>query len=133
MDKHIELTYCRFEAFKVLAKNYLGLDSHHLFERIRLLLEETNTSPADVAENLMYKTVEEDADVCLQNLINTLENAKKEARLIAEEEEKLKAKKEAKEKESEMEKTEKEAKEKENETEKKKKSADEVKENGVMI
>ncbi|CBI34993.3 unnamed protein product, partial [Vitis vinifera] len=57
MDKHIELSYCCFEAFKVLAKNYLDLDSHHLFASIRRLLEETNMTPADVAENLMPKSI----------------------------------------------------------------------------
>ncbi|KAK9116951.1 hypothetical protein Sjap_015898 [Stephania japonica] len=34
MDKHIELSYCCFEGFKVLAKNYLDLDSHPTFETI---------------------------------------------------------------------------------------------------
>ncbi|GLU21455.1 hypothetical protein SLE2022_375930 [Rubroshorea leprosula] len=28
MDKHIELSYCRFEVFKVLAENYLNVESH---------------------------------------------------------------------------------------------------------
>ncbi|KAH0869869.1 hypothetical protein HID58_076891 [Brassica napus] len=55
MDMHIELSYCRFEAFKILAKNYLNLDSHLLFGEIETLLEETNMTPADVAENLMVK------------------------------------------------------------------------------
>ena len=31
MDKQIELSYCCFEAFKVLAKNYLDVKSHDLF------------------------------------------------------------------------------------------------------
>jgi chaperone BCS1 len=34
MDKHIELSYCRFEAFKGLAKSYLKTESHPLFGRI---------------------------------------------------------------------------------------------------
>ncbi|GFY87110.1 P-loop containing nucleoside triphosphate hydrolases superfamily protein [Actinidia rufa] len=101
MDKHIELSYCSSEAFKVLARNYLDLDSHELFATIRVLLEETKTSPADVAENLMPKSAEEDADTCLANLIKAIEAAKEEARLKAEEEEKLKAEKEEKEKEKE--------------------------------
>ncbi|KAL3507843.1 hypothetical protein ACH5RR_033225 [Cinchona calisaya] len=45
MDKHIKLSYCGFETFKVLAKNYLNLESHHLFEKIRTLLEETRMTP----------------------------------------------------------------------------------------
>uniref|UniRef100_A0A5B7BZH1 AAA+ ATPase domain-containing protein n=1 Tax=Davidia involucrata TaxID=16924 RepID=A0A5B7BZH1_DAVIN len=86
MDKHIELAYCSFEAFKVLAKNYLNLESHHFFTRIHGLLEETNMTPADVAENLMPKTVPGDAGACLESLIKALEIAKEEARLKIEEE-----------------------------------------------
>lgn len=110
MDKHIELSYCCFDAFKVLVKNYLDLDSHHLFSRIERLLEETNMTPADVAENLMPKSMIDDdpETICLENLIHALETAKEEAKAKAEkearekeeEEEKLKAEKEAKEKEA---------------------------------
>ncbi|XP_021808776.1 AAA-ATPase ASD, mitochondrial-like [Prunus avium] len=107
MDKHIELSYCCYEAFKVLARNYLDLESHELFETIERLLGETNMIPADVAENLMPKSVTENADSCLKKLIEALETAKEEARKKAEEEEaskkaeeeaKLKAEKEEKEK-----------------------------------
>ena len=61
MDKHIEMSYCCYDAFKVLAKNYLDVESHHLFGAIGGLLEETDMSPADVAENLMPKSVDEDS------------------------------------------------------------------------
>ncbi|KAG2383974.1 hypothetical protein LR48_Vigan10g265200 [Vigna angularis] len=73
MDKHIELSYCCYEAFKVLAKNYLDVESHHLFPRIGKLLEETKITPADVAENLMPKSVDEEVDACLHSLIQFLE------------------------------------------------------------
>ncbi|XP_071740784.1 AAA-ATPase ASD, mitochondrial-like [Rutidosis leptorrhynchoides] len=85
MDKHIELSYCCFETFKVLAKNYLDIESHELFETIGWMLKETNMTPADVAENLMPKSDEENVDVCLNKLIISLEDAKEEARLKAEE------------------------------------------------
>ncbi|KAL0413786.1 UNVERIFIED_CONTAM: AAA-ATPase [Sesamum radiatum] len=65
MDKHIEMSYCCFEAFKVLAKNYLKLESHEKFENIKCLLKEIDISPADVAENLMPKSPEMSADECL--------------------------------------------------------------------
>ncbi|RDX90322.1 AAA-ATPase ASD, mitochondrial, partial [Mucuna pruriens] len=81
MDKHIELSYCRFEAFKVLAKNYLDVHSHHLFPTIANLLEVANVTPADVAENLMPKSVNEDQETCLFNLIQALQMAKEEAGL----------------------------------------------------
>jgi chaperone BCS1 len=44
MDKSIEMSYCRFEAFKVLAKNYLELESHELFGKIEELLGKTDIS-----------------------------------------------------------------------------------------
>nr|XP_043629388.1 AAA-ATPase At3g28580-like [Erigeron canadensis] len=81
MDKHIELSYCCYETFKVLAKNYLNLESHELFATISQLLEETKMTPADVAENLMRKTAEESVESCLSRLIKSIENAKEEARL----------------------------------------------------
>ncbi|CAI9763396.1 unnamed protein product [Fraxinus pennsylvanica] len=115
MDKHIELSYCSFEAFKILAKNHLDLESHELFARIDNLLYETKMTPADVAENLMPKSTEEDEEACLVRLIDALEEAKakakeeaetkakeeakarteEEAKVKAEEEEKVKAEKEA--------------------------------------
>ncbi|VFQ62150.1 unnamed protein product [Cuscuta campestris] len=91
MDSHIEMSYCCFEAFKVLAKNYLGIadDSelpHPLFPEIKRLLGETKTTPADVAENMMPKSAREEADTCLERLVKSLETAKEEARLKEEEE-----------------------------------------------
>nr|ABA98461.1 Cell Division Protein AAA ATPase family, putative, expressed [Oryza sativa Japonica Group] len=56
MDKHIEMSYCRFEAFKVLAKSYLDITDHSLFAEIGQLLDETDTTPADVADNLMVRS-----------------------------------------------------------------------------
>ncbi|CAN7025860.1 unnamed protein product [Brassica rapa subsp. trilocularis] len=76
MDMHIELSYCRFDAFKILAKNYLNLDSHLLFGEIETLLEETNMTPADVAENLMVKDGESGVDGSLKGLIRALEQMK---------------------------------------------------------
>ncbi|XP_060179147.1 AAA-ATPase At3g28580-like [Lycium barbarum] len=120
MDKHIELSYCCFESFKVLAKNYLDVESHDHFPEIRRLLEETNMTPADVAENLMPKSSKENVDTCLERLIKALETAKEEARLKAEEEERAKVEKE------------KEEKEKETEAKNPEPVADELKENGKL-
>jgi chaperone BCS1 len=101
MDKHIELTYCDFEGFKVLAKNYLNLDSHHLFDPIRCLLEEINMMPAEVAEKLMPNTVTEDGETtCLKSLIQVLKTAKEETRIKAELETRLKAEKDMNERKS---------------------------------
>ncbi|KAK9048164.1 hypothetical protein SSX86_032873 [Deinandra increscens subsp. villosa] len=81
MDKHVELAYCGFEAFRVLARNYLYLESHDLFEEIRRLLAEAEMTPADVAENLMPKTSPADPESCLRSLIGALEKVKEEANL----------------------------------------------------
>ncbi|KAL0800111.1 hypothetical protein Bca101_055286 [Brassica carinata] len=75
MDMRIELSYCTYEAFKVLAKNYLDLyDDHHpLFEKIKTLLEGTMITPADLAETLMARNQTIDVDGSLNSLIQTLE------------------------------------------------------------
>ncbi|KAJ9537730.1 hypothetical protein OSB04_030463 [Centaurea solstitialis] len=87
MDMHIELSYCCFEAFKVLVNNYLDLESHELFATIGRFFEQTNVTPPDVAENLMPKSNEDNVESCLNKLIKSLEYAKEEARLKALEEE----------------------------------------------
>ncbi|XBI04252.1 hypothetical protein VPH35_132577 [Triticum aestivum] len=81
MDKHIKMSYCHFEGFKVLAKNYLHVIEHELFGELQRLLEETDMSPADVAENLMpmSKKKKRDPDVCLIGLLEALKQAKEEA------------------------------------------------------
>ncbi|RVW23938.1 AAA-ATPase [Vitis vinifera] len=76
MDKHIELAYCSFQAFKILAKNYLSLESHPAFPKIGELLGQVNMTPADVAEHLMPKTLSEEAEFRLEDLIKALEKAK---------------------------------------------------------
>ncbi|EOA18292.1 hypothetical protein CARUB_v10006799mg [Capsella rubella] len=79
MDMHIELSYCTYEAFKILAKNYLDLDgdeAHPLFREIKTLLEETMISPADVAENLMARNHQINVEKSLRLVINTLEEKK---------------------------------------------------------
>ncbi|CAA7051967.1 unnamed protein product [Microthlaspi erraticum] len=115
MDNHIEMSYCRFEAFKVLAKNYLEIESHDLYGEIERMVEETDMSPADVAENLMPKSEEEDADICLKRLVKSLEEEKVKARKLAEENIKKKAEREARRKK----------KKAEREAKRKKKKADE--------
>ncbi|KAL4601395.1 hypothetical protein ACB092_11G269800 [Castanea dentata] len=123
MDMHIEMSYCGFDAFKVLAKNYLDVESHELFETIDDLLKETEMTPADVAENLMPKSQNEDAETCLKKLIEAIKTAKEEATKKAEEEARLKAEKEEKEK---QEATQEDVKVDES-------SAKDVKENGVDV
>ncbi|KAI5001271.1 hypothetical protein ZWY2020_025921 [Hordeum vulgare] len=88
MDKRIDMSYCRFEGFKVLAKNYLDVIEHKLFGEIQRLLEETDMSPADVAENLMpmSKKKNKDPDLCLSGLIEALKKDAAAAKAKEEEE-----------------------------------------------
>ncbi|KAF8013037.1 hypothetical protein BT93_I1029 [Corymbia citriodora subsp. variegata] len=124
MDKHIEMSYCCFEAFKVLARNYLDIEDHRLFRTISRLFNETKMTPADVAENLMPKSNDQDAETCLRKLIEALKLAKElEEREKAEEEAQAKSEKEEREKKEDGEKEE----AKESGT-----SDEEVKENGVI-
>ncbi|KAF7092315.1 hypothetical protein CFC21_094812 [Triticum aestivum] len=74
MDMHIEMSYCRYEAFKVLAHNYLDISEYQFFElfgEIHRLLDQVDMSPADVAEHLI-RTEKKDAGACLQVLIQDL-------------------------------------------------------------
>ncbi|KAL5080171.1 hypothetical protein RYX36_008592 [Vicia faba] len=85
MDKHIEMSYCGYQAFKVLARNYLDVEFHdESFPVIEKLLGEINMTPADVAENLMPKSITEDFESCLKNLIQSLEIEKKKVQDEAE-------------------------------------------------
>ncbi|CAL4936530.1 unnamed protein product [Urochloa decumbens] len=76
MDKHIEMSYCGYEAFKFLAKTYLDVDEHALFGAVGELLREVEMTPADVAENLTPKSLEDNPDSCLAALVKALEEAR---------------------------------------------------------
>ncbi|CAK9322632.1 unnamed protein product [Citrullus colocynthis] len=118
MDKHIEMSYCGFEAFKVLAMNYLDVEWDDSYDKIREMLEETGMTPADVAENLMPKYEGEKTEECFKRLIEALKNAKVAA-------EKKKAEEEAEAAEKEKEDKEKEEKKKAEEAAKKEEKKDE--------
>lgn len=95
MDKHIEMSYCGFEAFKVLAMNYLYAEEEgELFQEIKRLLEveKIKMTPANVGENLLMKTEHEAKETCLKRLIVALKEEKEEAKKRVEEEEKKKEK-----------------------------------------
>ncbi|WOK97649.1 hypothetical protein Cni_G06357 [Canna indica] len=80
MDKRVEMSYCCFEAFKVLAKNYLGIGAHELFDEVQRRMTGVEITPTDVAMNLMLKSKEDDVGLCLWSLIPVLEEAKEAAR-----------------------------------------------------
>ncbi|KAK7252929.1 hypothetical protein RIF29_37231 [Crotalaria pallida] len=74
MDKHIHMSYCSYEGFKVLASNYLEVSSdHHLFGEIEGLIEDTQITPAQVAEELMK---DEDVEATLEGFVKLLKRKK---------------------------------------------------------
>ncbi|GKV41578.1 hypothetical protein SLEP1_g49084 [Rubroshorea leprosula] len=66
MDVHLNMSYCKVHAFKILASNYLDISNHPLFGEIESLIESTGVTPAEVAGQLMTS---EDADRALQELV----------------------------------------------------------------
>jgi chaperone BCS1 len=78
MDKHIEMSYCCFQGFSILAKNYHGIEDHPTFDKVKALLHEAMITPADIAEHLMPKCADDDADSCLASLVRALADKAKE-------------------------------------------------------
>ncbi|TKW30034.1 hypothetical protein SEVIR_2G007800v4 [Setaria viridis] len=81
MDMHIEMSYCCFEAFKMLASNYLGVEDHPLFQRVEELLQVVEIIPADVAECLLMDEAtgsDRGVETCLGRLIEELEKKAQE-------------------------------------------------------
>ncbi|KAL9229555.1 hypothetical protein vseg_005009 [Gypsophila vaccaria] len=75
MDMHIHMSYLTMSSFKVLASNYLSLsgDQHQLYGEIEELLEATDVTPAQVAEELIRS---DSADVALSGLVAMLKDSK---------------------------------------------------------
>ncbi|KAF5746479.1 26S protease regulatory subunit 6A [Tripterygium wilfordii] len=73
MDKHINLSFCTPSGFKILASNYLGISTHHLFTHIEELIEEVEVTPAEVAEELMKY---ENVDIALKGVTAFIERKK---------------------------------------------------------
>ncbi|PON71480.1 P-loop containing nucleoside triphosphate hydrolase [Parasponia andersonii] len=77
MDMHIYMGYCTFEAFKLLASKYLEVSGeHHLYGEIQGLLEETEVTPAQVAEEFLK--YENNADFALKEFVKFLRGKKME-------------------------------------------------------
>ncbi|CAN7090326.1 unnamed protein product [Brassica rapa subsp. narinosa] len=77
MDMHINMSYCTGLAFRTLVSNYLGLDglNHPLCEKIEKLIDSTEVTPAELAEELMQ---DDDTDVVLRGVISFVEKRKDE-------------------------------------------------------
>lgn len=70
MDVQIEMSYCTFSGFKILAFNYLLIEEHRLFPLIEDLLWIVQATPAEIAGELMKNDC---ADTALQGLVNYLQ------------------------------------------------------------
>ncbi|KAL6227110.1 hypothetical protein ACLB2K_001069 [Fragaria x ananassa] len=78
MDMHINLSYCTAGAFSILASNYLGIhrsNRHRLYGEIEGLIEGSEVTPAEVAEELLKI---DDAEVALEGLLSLLKRKKVE-------------------------------------------------------
>ncbi|KAF8011130.1 hypothetical protein BT93_J1676 [Corymbia citriodora subsp. variegata] len=75
MDLHIPMSYCTPSGFRLLAFNYLGIDSHKLFDHIESLFKTARVTPAEVAEQLLKS---DEPEVSLQNMVSFLVNYKRE-------------------------------------------------------
>lgn len=73
MDMHIHMSYCTPCGFRILAYNYLRVKTHHLFNEIEEFIKEVDTTPAEVAEQLMKS---EETDVALGGLVAFLKKKK---------------------------------------------------------
>ncbi|XP_041021267.1 AAA-ATPase At2g18193-like [Juglans microcarpa x Juglans regia] len=85
MDVHVNMSYCTSRGFKLLASNYLGLhhrSSHHLYREIEGLIDSTEVTPAEVAEELMKS---DDANVAFAELVNFLKRKKAASEKVKEE------------------------------------------------
>jgi hypothetical protein len=72
MDMQIEMSYCAFPAFKVLARNYLAIEEHAMFAQVENAFEskKKNVTPAQVAEILIQN--KGDVDAALAKVIDAL-------------------------------------------------------------
>ncbi|XP_050383147.1 AAA-ATPase At2g18193-like [Argentina anserina] len=78
MDVHIHMSYCTPRGFRVLASNYLGIhesNPHRLCGDIEGLIDSTEVTPAEIAEELMKS---DDVDVAMEGLVNFLNRKKSE-------------------------------------------------------
>ncbi|KAI3894966.1 hypothetical protein MKX03_027986 [Papaver bracteatum] len=83
IDKHIHMSYLTPQGFRILASNYLSIEEHRLFGEIDELIQESQTTPAEVAKQLM---VSNDADISLNGLTHFLKTKILVAKQVKEEE-----------------------------------------------
>ncbi|KAK7360075.1 hypothetical protein VNO77_02048 [Canavalia gladiata] len=80
MDVHIHMSYCTPCGFKQLAYNYLRIKQHSLFGEIEEAIQNTQVTPAEVAEQLLKGS---DIDTTLKQLVDFLRKKKESQELEA--------------------------------------------------
>ncbi|XP_006299202.2 AAA-ATPase At2g18193 [Capsella rubella] len=82
MDVHINMSYCTGLGFRTLVTNYLGLDglNHPLCEEIEALIDSTQVTPAELAEELMQ---DDETDAVLRGVVRFVEKRIKTMELDA--------------------------------------------------
>ncbi|KAH7279468.1 hypothetical protein KP509_37G021100 [Ceratopteris richardii] len=94
MDMHIHLSFCGFEAVKLLAKNYLKLENHFLFEEVQAVMQEDGVcmTPSDVTE--VFTRERRDPEQALKSLIEELRQSKTKKKVQEMSEQKIREAKE---------------------------------------
>lgn len=72
MDVHVSLGTCGMHAFKALVKNYLGIDSHALFDVVESCIRTGGgLTPAQIGEILLRNR--KDADVAVKSVVSAMQ------------------------------------------------------------
>ena len=74
IDMHVPMSYCKMDAFKMLASTYLDFnEDHRLYGQIEGLLANADVTPAEIAEEFSRT---EDADAALEAVVKYLNQKK---------------------------------------------------------
>ncbi|CAM6127662.1 unnamed protein product [Calypogeia fissa] len=69
MDVHVNLSYCGYPAFKILAKNFLQVSEHPSFEDVRQIIDSSFMTPAEIAE--IFTKDRSDPDLALDLVVSS--------------------------------------------------------------
>ncbi|CAL0326317.1 unnamed protein product [Lupinus luteus] len=73
MDVHVSLGTCGMHAFKQLVRNYLGVESHMMFENVEGCIRNGGSlTPAQVGEILLRN--KDDADVAMREVVSAMQS-----------------------------------------------------------
>lgn len=74
MDVHVSLGTCGMHAFKALVMNYLGVDSHSLFDVVESCIRSGGAlTPAQIGEILLRNRGNNKADVAMKEVVSAMQ------------------------------------------------------------